>query len=61
MLYTLPRLRSELTTTVVIGTDDHDHEGSDMDINEYERLSNIKHIKVQKERFDCWFYISQSQ
>ena len=36
-------------------------EGSDMDINEYERLSNIKHIKVQKERFDCWFYISQSQ
>ena len=27
MLYTSPRSRSELTTTVVIGTDDHDHDG----------------------------------
>jgi hypothetical protein len=34
---------------------------NDMDINEYERYSNITHIKVQKERFDCWFYISQSR
>jgi len=27
MLYTSPRSRSELTTTVMIDTDDHDHKG----------------------------------